>query len=224
MKEGLDEEEDDIFDILICVAKHAGVLFKEKTITKENVNNLLTHESYSGQINWLTIAASLSSSSEKLVSKILEFEPVILDETLALCSPTFFKALLDYGVDVHKFFNANYYVTHNTHNDITHHHYAFNDYGIGTNEFMRHLKHPVAVGYAIGSDRCVQQCKGWLLTILYICSISSFRSSCREILLCAARRRRLCRQVWAMRGKEGCGPRAHLWDLREENDLKKKKI
>lgn len=201
---GLDEEEDDIFDVLILVAKNGGVLFEEGTITKENVNNLLNHEAYDVKINWLTIAVSLSNLSKKLVSKILEFEPNVLDETLALCHPIFFRLLLDYGVDVHKFFNANYYVTHNTHNDITHHHYAFVDYGIGTNEFMRYVNHPIAVGYAIRSDRCVQKCKGWLLTILYMCTRSAFRPVV-EILLCAAR------QVWAMRGGEGCAPRGPLW-------------
>lgn len=47
----------------------------------------------------------------------------------------------------------------------------------------------------------VAECRKALLTILYVCTRGAFRPL-GEILKCAAR------QAWAMRGGEGCGPRA----------------
>lgn len=58
--------------------------------------------------------------------------------------------------------------------------------------------------YALLSNARARECKKRLLTILYVCKVSPFRPVV-EILLCAAR------QVWAMKGGEGCGPRAHGW-------------
>lgn len=64
----------------------------------------------------------------------------------------------------------------------------------------------------IGFKRRVGECRKALLTILYVCTRGAFRPT-GEILLCAAR------QVWCMKGGEGCGPRAggasgaQGWDL-----------
>lgn len=58
--------------------------------------------------------------------------------------------------------------------------------------------------YVLLSNARARECKKCLLTISYACTISPFRAL-REILLCAAR------QVWVMKGVEGCGPRGHLW-------------
>lgn len=60
------------------------------------------------------------------------------------------------------------------------------------------------IEYSLLSNRRVQECKRCLLAIAYVCNISPFRPV-GEILLSAAR------QVWAMRGGEGVGPRGHNW-------------
>lgn len=62
--------------------------------------------------------------------------------------------------------------------------------------------------------RRISKCRMALLSAVRSCKMGPFKSL-KDLVLIVAK------DMWSKRGPWGCGPRAHIWELEEEKDLKK---
>lgn len=216
-------DEEDVLAPLVKFAMTHGVINNVIKITAENVNQRLFWRDRN-EVNWLLLAVSWYGCTEEIVKKILSLKPIVVYKSLRYCRYEFYELLLEYGIDVHmhdedgnRFFD-----TFSKMYPPLRACFLFVDYGAklsNGNEIMS----KTFSEYVSISNKRVSLCRKALLALLCACNVSLFPMG-RAFGALNGIISQMTSQVWRMRGGEGCGPRAHLWNLKEENDLKKKKI
>lgn len=184
--------------------------------TKDNINEKwyraeFTDKDRSWTLLELVSAYNLKTFDESaVIIEILELGGQITNRVLAQLNPKYYKILLEYGFNP----DCNIYDKIPLLDSALSKYASIEevcllvDYGAKIPKRWDHIINSPIIRqveeYASLSDKRVQECKKCMLAMIHACNVSDFRAL-REILLYAAR------QVWRLRGGEGCGPRGHQW-------------
>jgi hypothetical protein len=171
-------------------------------ITRENVNTTLRYTD-----GYETTILELACRYDKYIEKCEEFLSTLLSLGAVITyncfiDPPRYKFLLEAGADPNICDPAGSSLIRNclktSKYDLCR---LFIDYGAKSPEKKGYFP-----TYASISNHRVFQCRKALLALIRTCKRSKF-PALRGIMLC------LAKQVWRLRGGDGCGARGHKWDI-----------
>lgn len=178
--------------------------YSVKEITKENVNN--TFRGSGKRI--IDYAVVYDDLYEKYIPWLLSLGATVNATTLYTADQNHVKFILEEGLDVRTvcFETA---VTHFQKEDNI---FLLVDWGVTVPSkfiiFDNDLEGPNELrAYASLSNARVQECRKYLLALLWYCKLSNLHPLWGVILQMAT-------QVWRLKGSEGVGPRGHEWVLK----------
>jgi hypothetical protein len=187
--------------------------------TKDNINEQVYFAHRDSNWTVLECVIQFDSDYTDIVREILELGGTITQLSVLKAHPQYYKLLLEFGLD------ANYLVHDKPKTCLLQQ--ALNeyakfedmscliDYGAKIpNRWERIINAPLlrqVEKYALLSNHRASSCRQALLALIRVCKHSRLRPAQRPLWGLRGVILEIAKQVWRMRGGEGCGARAHNW-------------
>jgi hypothetical protein len=176
-------------------------------ITRDNVNMKLYSDLFEGDEDpegWTFLEEAVYIHDTETTSWLLNLNATISYFELSNCQvPSLLNLLLEAGGNPNCY-NGEFII--NDRRRLRYHWFCemLIDYGSDTsNMVISHLRG--SFDYVNLSNHRVQVCRQTLLGLIRVCKGSKYLRGLRGVIL------EIAKQVWAMRGGEGCGPRGKRW-------------